>query len=535
MKLSISKKKFLELYDGLLSYAPFDLIPASREEFINKQLVSKIWRLNNLYTIVDKNGERIKFRMNWAQHVVYSYYLRHPRLLILKSRQQGISTFWLIFYFDDAVFGADRNIGLMAQGKSESSTLLKRVKLAWDMLDDSIKLFLSIGLGKNNTEEFSFDNGSTIFIRTSFRSATLQGLHISEYGKIANKYPERARETKTGTMQAIKAGLPIAIESTAEGDNDFKKMWYNAEDRVAEGKAMSGKDFMPVFLPWYNDPDCVSTVKEEPNITQEKYFQEYEDDLGVKLTVKQKNFWIVQYRELGDDIYQEYPRDPTEAFMATKDGTYYAKAYREWITRRNREVSGLYDENLPVDVMLDLGMNDTMVLAFFQIYYGRAKPELRIIDEYYNVGEGLEHYVRVLEEKDYKLKGTVILPHDVKVRELSTGKSRLHRLRELGVRDYKVLPRIAINDGIEAVRRTIPHMYVDVRCTYLIDCLKNYSKEWDDKFSNWKDKPKHDEWSHGADTVRGICVGAMPIGAQGKQTGDLQKKVHATVVDGLAL
>jgi hypothetical protein len=387
--------------------------------------------------------------MNKSQHRVYSAFLKHRRLIILKSRQQGISTFWLIFYFDSAVFGDDLNIGLMAQGKAEASTLLKRVKLAWDELDEAIKSFLNISLGKNNTEEFSFSNGSTVFVRTSFRSATLQGLHISEYGKIANKYPERARETKTGTLQAIKPGLPVAIESTAEGKNDFKYMWERAEDQLVKGEEFAGKDFYPVFLSWLDDPDCVSSTPQTISKTQAEYFAKIEAELGCVITDEQKWFWVAQQRELGDDIYQEYPSTSEEAFTVTKDGSYYARLYRNLVMKRNREVSGLYDPNLDVQVALDLGMNDTFTLVFFQRY----NEEFRIIDEYRNSGEGLEHYVEEMRSREYNI-GTVYLPHDVKVRELSTGQSRLHRLRELGVRNYRVLPRIAVSDGIEAVRRT---------------------------------------------------------------------------------
>ena len=505
----------------------FNHPPATRDEFIRTRLSSKLWRINNLYTIVDKGGDRIQFRMNASQLKVYASYLVHPRLVILKSRQQGISTFWLIFFFDSAVFGDDVNIGLMAQGKSEASTLLKRVKIAWDMLDDSIKGFLNIGLGKNNTEEFSFTNDSTIFIRTSFRSATLQGLHVSEYGKIANKYPERARETKTGTLQAIKPGLPVAIESTAEGNNDFKRIWDTAYDMQLSEKPFSGKDFYPVFLSWLDDPDCQADVPQELTPGQEEYFSELELELGISITDQQRWFWVAQYRELGDDIYQEYPATPEEAFTVTKDGTYYAKLYRTHVIKKKREVSELYDANLDVHVAMDLGMNDTFTLVFFQ----KWRIEWRIIDEYANSGEGLAHYVEVIKSKAYKY-GTIYLPHDVRVRELSTGMSRLHKLRKLGIHSYKVLPKVAINDGIEAVRSMLFDLWIDPKCIECIMAFKNYSKEWDDRLSNWKNKPLHNEYSHFADSIRYMAIGHTE---SAKQSISASNARHTSVVDGLAL
>ena len=180
-KLSINATVFKDYYPDI-SYKMMTVPPASEEEFKSKQLTSRLWRLNNLYTIVDKDGNRIPFVMNKSQHKVYKAFLIHPRLVILKSRQQGISTFWLILFLDECLFYDDINTGLMSQGKKESSKLLKRIKLAWDMLDQSIKDFLNIALDKDNSEEYSFSNGSTVYVSTSFRSATLQGFHISEYG-----------------------------------------------------------------------------------------------------------------------------------------------------------------------------------------------------------------------------------------------------------------------------------------------------------------------------------------------------------------
>jgi len=114
-KLSIDKERFIQLYEDMLPYYEiFTHKFKTDEQFVNEYLTSKLWRMNNLYTIIDKDGEKITFVMNKSQHAVYSAYRKHPRLIILKSRQQGISTFWLIFFFDEAIFTGDLNLGLMA-------------------------------------------------------------------------------------------------------------------------------------------------------------------------------------------------------------------------------------------------------------------------------------------------------------------------------------------------------------------------------------------------------------------------------------
>lgn len=497
-KLGITKEQFESLYPQMMPYfSIFTHQFKTDEQFINEYLPSKLWRLNNLYTIIDKDGNKIPFVMNWAQHRVYAAWLEHPRLIILKSRQQGISTFWLIFFFDEALFTENLNIGLMAQGNEEASTLLERVKTAWDAFPLEVKHFLQVDIEKDNTKEYSFTNESTIFIRTSFRSATLQGLHISEFGKIANKYPERAKETNKGTLQAIKAGNTLAIESTAEGKNMFKFKWDNAI--ACKGK-YAPKDLKPVFLSWLDDPDCYSLIDEEPTEKQTEYFEELEIELGRQITQQQRNFWIMQYRELGDDIYQEYPSTPDEAFLAAKDGTYYAKQMKKHIYQRSRIVKGLYDANLEVEVTTDLGRDDFFVLGFWQEWRGQQ----RLIHEYCNSGEGIEHYVEYMKSTGYAIKRT-ILPHDVKVVELGTNISRLKRFRDLGVRKTKVLPRMiggGLQGGIEAVRKMFPDLWIDESCEYTIDCLNNYSKEWDKIHEVWKDEPKKSDYNHGADMVR---------------------------------
>jgi len=532
--LAISPQQFKEIYGTAVDISVFKREATSDEDFVTHYLASKLWRLNNLYTIVDKDGNRIRFRMNYAQHVVYAASLQHPRLIILKSRQQGISTFWLISFLDDAMVMTDINVGLMAQGKSEASTLLKRTKLAWDEFDDSIKNFLSMRLQRDNTEEVGFSNGATLFIRTSFRSATLQRLHISEYGKIAKATPERAKETKTGTLQAIRPGNTVVIESTAEGDNDFKQMWNQAI--AAEKKvqrlglpAFAGKDFKPVFLSWLNDPDCVSETYEEASLTQEQYFTELGAKTGKVLTQEQRNFWIAQYRELGDAIYQEYPGTAEEAFTKVNDGSYYGTLYQTHVIAKGNHRPNLYDKNLPVHVAMDLGVNDMFVLVYFQVWRG----EWRIIDEYMNTGEGLEFYVKHMQDSPYTID-VVICPHDIRVTELGTGKSRLARLRELGVTNIRVLPRLPIIDGIERVRAMIPKLFIDEKCTYINGCFQNYSKEWDDKHGTWKAKPLHDNWSHGADCVRGMALSGLANEEDYDKPATDDPEGDYEVVDGLA-
>lgn len=539
-QLPVSKEQLLELFPKCDAEI-FFRDPKSDHEFMTRFLPNKLWRLNNLHTIVNKDGEKIPFVMNKPQLRVYAASLIHPRLIILKSRQQGISTFWLISYHDDAIFRDHLSIGLMAQGRDEAGTLLTRTKLDWDNFNEDIKKRFNLTIEKDNADEIGFNNGSTVFIRTSFRSATLQRLHISEYGKICNRSPSKAKEVKTGTLQAIKPGNNVVIESTAEGINDFKYMWD--KDYGKDPLTLGPKEFYCVFLSWVYDDDCRSDVYRKPTKEQEIYFAEIEKELNIELSEAQKNFWIDQYGELGEAIYQEYPSTPEEAFRAVRDGTYYATMYNTLVINKQRRIKGLYDKNLPVHLAMDIGMNDLFVLGFFQVWRG----EVRLIHEYVCNGKGLKHYVNYIYNTGYNVED-MYCPHDIAVRELNDGKDRESKMQELNqelidesgkgaFENLIVLPKIPVSDGVEMVRAMLNNFYIDESCSYIHDCFLNFSKQWDERLEVWKDQPRKDDYIHGMDMIRYLAFAdTMSNKAKTHTKETIRKSIHdRQVVDGLCI
>jgi len=503
MLCNIARDDFVALYSEEL-WKTLTTQPEDFNTLVQDYLPSKLWRLNNLYSIIDKAGDPIPFVMNRAQLIVYAASLEHSRLIILKSRQQGISTFWLISYFDDLITKSNTNCGLMAQGKDEAGTLLERLKHVWNTLDPWVKELFELRVLKDNSAEFKLSNNSTMFIRTSFRSATLQRLHISELGKIANKYPERAKETKTGTLQALAPGNTGVIESTAEGVNMFKYMWDASIKQDGAG-VLAGKDFKPVFLSWLDDPDCVEFETQYPDQEELDYFARLELELGRVISVEQRNFWIAQHRELEGDIHQEYPATPEEAFTAAQDGTYWAKRYLECVVRvgHKKPYSELYDTNLDVYVVLDAGRSDYMVLVFFQVWRG----QIRIIYEYYNTGEWLGHYVTKAAELKDEFGWDIVhwyLPHDMGVIDLTQeeNKTREEILHDLGVYNTTILAKNSRSAGIEEVRQAFSNIWISSDCVYIEQCCLNYTKDWNPLLEVWRDEPKRNRWCHGADTVR---------------------------------
>lgn len=199
-----------------------------------------------------------------------------------------------------------------------------------------------------------------------------------------------------------------------------------------------------------------------------------------------------------DQFRQEWETD----FEAAIIGAYYGKELR-MAEEEGRISSVPYDRAAEVVVSFDLGIGDSTSLWFAQMI-GR---EIHVIDFYESSGAGLDHYVKVMRGKPY-VYGDIILPHDAEAKELGTGKSRVEVLRELGVTQTRIAPKLAIDDGIQAVRMMISKTWFDAKkCAYGIECLKQYRAEFDDKNKVLKSRPLHDWASHAADSFRYLAVG----------------------------
>jgi len=541
---NITEEQYIDVYSGTAAMGIIHLFqnePTCDLDYFENYFPSKLFRLNaGIYTISTKQGKLIQFEMKYAQHVTYAASLRHPRILVLKSRQQGISTMWLLSYIDDALTMENMFIGLMSQGKAESKTLFERVTTALEGLPGKVVEFLDVFVVKDNSEAISFTNKSMMYIQTSFRSGTLQRLHISEMGKIAAKYPEKARETKAGSLQAIAPGNTVVIESTAEGrKNMFYQMWYDAEGFIGQRTPL---DFLPVFLSWVHDPDCVINIPQEMTPTGEEYFIKCER--GVQKMIKdptftlrddQKWWWLAKYRELAEPdgsnlIFQEYPATPEEAFAAVRDGAYYARLYKEHIADGDRERPGLYDPALPVFAACDLGRNDMWVTIYFQVFHNlKGDLEFRIIGEYHNFGADIAHYVNEARSRPYKIHKW-FLPHDAAVTDLSADKSREDIFRLNGCKT-KVLKRATSRENdIEVVRRAIPNMYIDpVAASYIVDAFYNYSKKWSETLGAWSNEHLHDEWSNPADAIRYMVMSRLGNAALGGEKKRKRRKRGGSV------
>lgn len=203
-------------------------------------------------------------------------------------------------------------------------------------------------------------------------------------------------------------------------------------------------------------------------------------------------------REMSEE---QYAAEFECSFEASVVGSYYGRELNA-ADKAGHITRVPYQAEIGVDTWWDLGIDDAMAIWFTQTV-GR---EIHVIDYYENSGEGLPHYAKVLQDRGY-VYASHNAPHDIRVRELGSGKSRLETAQALGIK-FNVVPDIGLADGIEAARAFIPRCWFDREKTERgRSALTSYRKVWDEKRRVFQSHPYHDWSSNGSDAFRYLAVG----------------------------
>lgn len=199
-------------------------------------------------------------------------------------------------------------------------------------------------------------------------------------------------------------------------------------------------------------------------------------------------------------IQQEY----YGSFEAPLSGSFYG-TIMDNLETQGRITSVPWEPRLPVHTAWDLGVRDATSI----ICYQKTPGENRIIDGYTNSGEPLSTYIKWLHEKPY-VYGDHWAPHDIKVKELGSGKTRLETARSMGVR-FRICPKHTVSDGIEAVRNFLQNCWFDrEKSTKLLEALRGYRKKYVPELQTFSSEPIHDKFSHFADAFRYLAFSSKP-------------------------
>ena len=477
-------------------------------------LDNPLWRLSNLYLIIIKGdddedeGLVIQFKPNRAQRRLLAR-LWH-RNVILKARQLGFTTLVAILWLDTALFSKGPiRCGIIAQDKEAAEVIFRdKVKFAYDHLPESLRECMPLST-ENKSELVFAHNGSSIRVATSMRSGTIHRLHISEFGKICAKFPDKAREVVTGSIPAVPKSGILIIESTAEGqDGEFYKITQRALDAQRSGKELTVKDYRMHFFAWWEAPEYVlDPAGIEFSDAELLYFTKVEQTIGRKLSLEQRAWYVTTVANdfSGDapKMWQEYPSYPEEAFQVSNEGCYYATQLSK-AREQGRVLTRVPVEPVPVNTFWDLGKGDMLTQWFHQ----QVGLEDRFIRYYENSGEDLSHYVTLMLTHGYVF-GTHFLPHDAEHKRLGldpdNNDSILEMLQKLlpGHR-FEVIPRITnLQAGIQQTRDAFSSAVFDeTHAGKGIIRLANYRKKWNKVLGCWSTEANHDDNSHGADSFR---------------------------------
>ena len=486
----------------------------------------KFFRLCAFYFIKDADGKKVRFCPNIAQTEYYQE--SHQKNIILKARQLGFTTFQMIHDLDSCLFKRNFSAGCIAHNdKSAKDIYRNKIRFAYQSIKPSVvMMFAKIGYKfpepvNDKDNGYVFSNGSSIGVSTGFRGGTLQALHISELGKIAKKYPDKAEEIKTGAFPAASGqGATITIESTAEGRAGMFYEYCEVARKILDiGNEPHSRQFKFHFFPWWKDSKYTSEGDIDLPDVLINYFETLRVKHDIELTQGQKVWYYFAWCDQGEHMRREYPSTPEESFAQAIEGAYYAEQFKA--IYRDQRIGAMPVNDAPVHTAWDLGVGDSTSIWFWQ----EINDQLHIIDYYENSGEGMRHYFKVLKDKGYSY-GEHYAPHDIAHREFGgDAKSRIEIAMEgfeIDGEIYSVsfnkLDIMRIDEGIELVRETLPRCCFNEKISDTgIRCLESYRKEWNDKLGCWRDRPLHDWSSHGADGFRYL---AMAVNAN-KPVADL--------------
>jgi phage terminase large subunit len=359
-------------------------------------------------------------------------------------------------------------------------------RVAWDIAK---RISRDIpGVEYNESElTVKYPNGSKLILVGSDNPDSLRGLAL--WGVGFDEYSQQPSNIFTEIIsKALADHLGYAIFfGTPKGKNEFYRL-YEA------GK--SDPDWEVIFR------TIDDSLRDETGQTIDNLRIALEDDRKL----------VAQGVMTQDEFDQEWYC----SFNAAIQGAYYAKELDQ-ARKDNRITSVPHEKLLQVHTWWDLGVGDSTAIGFFQIYGN----QWRMIDYYEASGEGLQHYINVLREKGYQY-GEHFAPHDIRVRELGSGKSRLEISQELGL-EFSIAPNMAVEDGINAVRMRFNTLWIDQdKCKRFLEAISQYRKEWNDKMGEYKDHPLHDWTSHAADMLRYWAV----TNYQGEMSLDRERQLE---------
>jgi len=481
--LSISLSDYLFPEDG------------TADDFYNR-LSCPIFRICNLYSILDAEGQDVPFIPNDAQlEVLQEFYVNGTqRVAVPKARQRGISTVAAIIALDECYWGDGFQASIVDQTQGDATEKLEKARFAWEKLHDDLKHDRECIT--DNSKELAWNNNGAINAGKNARGGTNQFLHISEWGPIAYDDPKRSAEILSGAIpSASGATAKILAESTHKGGRGGD--WYNIVHRglTVSDEDRTALDFKVLFFPWYDEARYTldGNVRQIDKETRD-YLAAKEKELRIKLTDGQKLWYYKKKIEQGKYMLREYPTTIDECWEQTGDGVIYASSLDRAAKENRISNDVLYVEGSPVYTCWDIGAPINQRVACFQVIGDSIKWLDRMTGD--DDCKMPADWAYRLKQKKYRYGGH-FLPHDAEI-------LWKEQLAEAGLEGVCVLeqPR-NIWDGINDVLAKFANMWFNKDNTEKFrHAIGLYHCKEENDGITIKDIPVHDWTSHDADCMR---------------------------------
>lgn len=484
------------------------------KELLKEKLMEIEWRRNSwyLYKIRDKDWNVVPFLPNkyqlWLNREAHSFNV------ILKARQIWFTTdIDVAILLDKVLFTRNVKAWIIAHNMDAVKEIFEeKIKFVYDNLPEWLKW--AVEADSDNAKELRFSNWSSIRVATSFRSWTLQFLHISELWKIAIASPKRAEEIITWALPAVWQGWQIFVESTAEWKTwEFYALVTRAMKLQKQGKELNAKEPKFFFVAWWEnewyaiDDPYLELSKETLN-----YFKELKTSQWIEVSTNQMKWYQTEKAIQRSNMMREYPSYPEEAFKVAVKWAYFAKQV-EQAYKEKRECRLPYEPTLQTFVTMDIWVSDAMSILVYQRYW----TEVRIL-RWWNVTnfwvkQVHQQLLRPLLDEWWTID-CVFLPHDWAVRSANDTQTREDTFNKLWYRT-EVMSALRVMDSIELARDKFPYCYFDsvhttakikedVEIT-LLEILNEYKEKIDNMSWLWLWRPDHNEASHPWDAFRYLC------------------------------
>lgn len=276
-----------------------------------------------------------------------------------------------------------------------------------------------------------------------------------------------------------------------------------------EEAANISKASFEVLIPTIRKEGSEIWISLNPELEADYCYQQFVLHPPPKAVVKKVNYdsnpWFPDVLREEMELLRE--RDP-DAYQTiwlghcrqNLDGAVYAKEMRD-ATEEGRITKVPYDRTKPVHTFWDLGWADNTAIIMAQT----VGFEFHVIDHLSGNQRPLNAYLQDLQARGYTW-GTDWLPHDARAKQLGSGRSIEELMRAAG-RTVRIVPQLSLEDGINAARTIFPNTWLDSeKCTDLLQSLRHYRYELDERLGSFKRVPLHDHNSHDADAFRYMAV-----------------------------